>query len=464
MSLESVEDRYNKYVEGIILSGNLIIENEDKIYRTLKENLNNLKNSLEICTKLLSIKEKLNLIKQNQIDQTLTCIKYTNIFYWFNMIKELNFPSNSKPIINRLYYSISHLKYLNLSAVPFIDYNDVKSIIDIKFTKHLNLDLIRIITNKLNRTCNYFLQSLVINILRLSKSIFIGGGFVRDLFVKSDEPISTIDIDIYIEKTSYIRLLEENYIIDNKSYNKFYIIVDTLSRLIFKKSCILDGLYSYKFDIKSELKSLCMIFKFQTFVLKLDINPVQPRNKVLNSPSFDFNINELGLRINETNNPPTLEVFNRGTQPIDLLVSPDILNKEFNFTSFNNIIPIINSFLSKEDPILNINSILEKKAILCHYLCHSDSSTPSNFCSKKDCSNCNLIIQKLYLRYIKFKDKFDIDLKPCGHTFCISNLLDEYIKKLKETKITEETYQIDVIKHHYFECKRLFPDLFQNRY
>ena len=469
---QELSDTYNLLFNTLI--------NDDKENIILLEQqiilLEQQKKSLTESNKLLLINSNKKIIELNILLENKIKIYTDNVQQIIN--KDINFNKqilhNIGIIVSNLtikkirYYETFPLEYLDLTTNPIINFSKSKSkyhsSYNISYKIIQNSNIINITSNNFNRTFNYFLQSLVINILLLNDNIFIGGGYVTNLFVK--DIISYIDLDIYIDLNNYNLLITTFYDFiarDNKQlYNSFYLIVSELSKLILGEEIKLKDIYTYK-NLTQNINTRCMKMVFEKYndiELSLDINYISPHQYHLSDikkNNYDFITNTLQLYI--SNNK------------LEIKISPDCLNeysiqklKIFNTLNYgiigniqknnssindikyrNNInISNISNIEKKIDHILNlcneyiddttkiIHMIIQKQTFLCHNICTDDTG-----CDHYNCDICLQIKKKMYRRYKKFSIKYNIILETCNKKFCICNGIKELIE-LEKIKLNND--------------------------
>jgi hypothetical protein len=392
---------------------------------------------------LISIKiENKSIIKNHDIKiNELNIFLYKNISIYRNLVQiinndeinfynilltDLNIHYNRLIQIFRNYKEdIYPLEYLDLEKILIISFNRSFSNYKYRFIKINNSQIIKIISNKFTRSFNYFLQTLIINILSINGNIFIRGGFLRDLFIKKNN--FNIDLDIYIDYDFYDRILNIFYDFINRHskqlYNIFYLLVSELSKFILGEEIKLKEIYTYNnLTQDTDKKCLKMVFeKYQNIEISLDINynyPHQYHNSKKVISNFDFIMNALELFIDNNNVELRLTTSCMNEYTTKKLENINLIDND---NIDINIITNINSYIDYTTKVINM--IIKKKTFLCHNICTDDTC-----CDYQNCKICENINKKIYRRYQKFNTIFEIELERCNKKYCILDSLLKYIE------------------------------------
>lgn len=444
--IKDEEQNFNKIIEDFIYEKEYELDEENNIH---KLKINKLKKNIDIIIEFIA---KLNNYSKNLLDE-LKRIKQKTYernfhYYYYPILVELKvYQTEQKFYIKN--YNIYPFTYLNTLMIPLITSKCNKFEFYILLKEYVeNIDFIETISRYYRKRFNYFLQSLIINLLYLDNNIVIRGGFVRDLILK-DSKNNIIDIDMYMPENIFNSLLNTIYIDSEtlESYNTFHYILNSLSKLILGESIKLKSICLYN-NIASILDKKCikMIFEIENKIITFDINynsKSQFCNSELKNMSIDFIMNSLELSF--IDDKLKISLYSDNEYITKKLKKFD--DYDFDITNNKLILNIINEMV---DPVTKvINLILKRKTFLCHDIC-----TDNINCDSISCERCYNIKRKMRNRYNKFKSSFEVDIERCSKKYCIYDALIE--KDIFDEK--EEDLIIQNIRIEKPYCRyRIFP-------
>ena len=248
-----------------------------------------------------------------------------------------------------------------------------------------------------------------------------------------------IDIDIYID---YLDITIMNRSLNfkiMKEYLEFKIdsIINSLANIIFQNSIELEEIIKYKISTY-KLKNLYCIslkYKIKDYIITLDINHNGGYEFCRNIKTSRYNIDfeQNGLEFRYTDSKLICRMYRKykyTTKYIkDQLTkkynSIKIINKYITNDKLNNnldIIRIIRDFIGIEHMYMLkiINTIINKEMYPTHNLC---CNTKPRCIYNNDvackCYICHEIYKKIYNRYKKFTDRYNVHCNRCNNIFFI---------------------------------------------